>query len=314
MNWQPKRGIEMFRSKDSFIALLMLVVVVLPFVQAEAGEPGESGFLSLRLPVGARETAMGGAGVASATGASTVFWNPALAAFEETGTDLLLQHQRWLGLFDKETLLVSHRNSLGNFGFIFSGIYSDDIGRYGEEPVGIQEGSFNPYQVAIGLSYSRAITDALAAGLTVKFLHEEIDVYGGSGVAFDFSLAHKAIVDGLWFGASLTNMGSDITLDAEPYKLPTALRIGFGYDILGSMTIAGDVVVPNDGNEKAHIGAEYRIFSVLALRAGTKINYKSQGFTAGAGFTRGQMIVGYAFEDMINDLDPSHRFSIEMRY
>ena len=106
----------MFRSKESFIALLMLVVVALPFVQAEAGEPGESGFLSLRLPVGARETAMGGAGVASAAGASTVFWNPALAAFEATGTDLLLQHQRWLGLFDKETLLVSHRNSLGNFG------------------------------------------------------------------------------------------------------------------------------------------------------------------------------------------------------
>jgi hypothetical protein len=310
----------MIRSKESLMLVMFLVVLAFPCAEAFAGgQPGESGFLSLRLPVGARDTAMGGAGVASAEGASTVFWNPALAAFEAPGTDLLLQEQRWMGLFDKETLALSHRNDLGNFGLFFSGLYADEIDRYSFDSIGIPEGSFAPYQVAIGLSYAHKITSVLSAGVMLKFLHEEIDVYSGSGYAFDFSLAHKAIIDGLWFGASITNMGADFTLYENAYKLPTAIRFGFRYDpqiplFANRVSIAGDIISPNDGNQKAHIGLEYRLVSALALRAGSKINYESQGVTAGAGFTAGNMIVGYAFEDMVNDIDPSHRFSLELRY
>ncbi|MBK7701725.1 MAG: hypothetical protein IPI34_01945 [bacterium] len=50
----------------------------------------------------------------------------------------------------------------------------------------------------------------------------------------------------------------------------------------------------------------------LALRLGTRINYESQGYTWGAGFTRGPLTLGYAFEQATNDLGDWHRFALEL--
>ncbi|MBU0741017.1 PorV/PorQ family protein [bacterium] len=297
-----------------------LGILVLSFCTlASAGTPGESGFLSLRTAVGAREAAMGGAGVALSRGAAAVYWNPALLVFEENGTDLLLQHQRMWGLFDKETASIAHRTDLGALGFMFSGFYAEEMERYEEVNVGVPLGTFRPYQVALGFSYARKISETFAAGAMIKLLHEEIDMYGDTGLAYDLSIAHKAIIEGLWFGASLNHFGQGLTLNSESYPLPTILRVGMAFDpahdiFADKVTLAGDIVFPNDGNSKAHVGVEYRMVPALALRFGTKINYTSQGLTAGAGFTRGDITVSYAYQDALNDLGDGHRFALEMGF
>jgi len=301
------------RATLSLLAGLLLGVAGL----VEAGAPGDSGFLSLRLPVGTREAAMGGAGVGASTGPAAVFWNPARLALEAPATDLLLQHQRLFGFFDKETALLSQGTSHGALGFLFSGLYADRMNRYDEQGVGIPLGTFQPYQVAFGVSYAHRLGERFALGGTVKVLHEEIDVYGDTGVAFDLAISHRAMIDGLWFGASITNFGPEMTIDAVPYQLPTAVRVGFGYDpvqtvFAGKVTLAGDILFPNDGNNKAHVGAEYRLTPSLALRLGYHINYESLGLTAGCGLRRGRLTVGYAYEDASNDLDPSHRVDLQV--
>ena len=305
--------------KHLLTALALGTLLLTSAAPAAAGSPGESGFLSLRTAVGAREAAMGGAGVALSRGAAAVYWNPALLAFEENGTNLLLQHQRVWGLFDKETACISHRTDLGALGFMFSGLYAEEMDRYEEVNVGVPLGSFRPYQVALGFSYSRMISETFAAGATVKLLHEEIDMFGDTGLAYDLSIAHKALIEGLWFGASYCHMGPDLTLNTESYPLPTILRLGAAYDpasdfLADKVTLAGDIVFPNDGNSKAHLGMEYRLVPALALRVGTKIHYKSQGLTAGAGFQRGDITVSYAYEDALNDLADGHRFALEMGF
>ena len=298
-------------------ALAMGLLVLSSATLAVSGTPGESGFLSLRTAVGAREAAMGGAGVALSKGAAAVYWNPALLAFAENGTDLLLQHQRMWGLFDKETASIAHRTDLGALGFMFSGFYTEEMDRYEEVNVGVPLGTFRPYQVALGFSYARKISETFAAGATIKLLHEEIDMYGDTGLAYDVSIAHKAVIEGLWFGASFNHFGPNLTLNNEPYPLPTILRAGMAYDpthdfFAGKVTLAGDVVFPNDGNSKAHVGMEYRMVPALALRLGSKINYTSQGMPAGAGFTRGDITVSYAYQDALNDLGDGHRFALEL--
>ncbi|MBK6897847.1 MAG: PorV/PorQ family protein [bacterium] len=299
------------RTSAAIFAVLLLAGA------AAAGTPGTSGFLSLRNPVGAREAAMGGAGVASADGAAAVYWNPARLAFATEGTDLLLQHQRLWGLFDKETAAVAHRTPYGTLGFIFSGLYADEIERYEEDGVGVPLGTFRPYEVALGVSYARRFGEAFAAGVGVKLLHTEIDVYGDTGLAYDLFIAHRAEIPGLWFGASLTNLGPDLNLNDAPFALPQAGRLGLAYDpqqafFAGRLTLAADVLFPNDGNEKAHVGAEFRLVPALALRLGTRVNYESQGYTWGAGFNRGPLTLGYAFEQATNDLGDWHRFALEL--
>jgi hypothetical protein len=300
------------------VALCALVVVWASV--AVAGSPGDAGLLSLRMGIGAREAAMGETGVATSTGGAAVFWNPANNVFVDFENSLVLQHHRYLGLFNHESAAVANRMGKGVLGVIFMGFYSDSIERYGAEPVGVPEGTFKPYDVALGLSYAHPLGESFAAAVTAKMIYEKIDIYSDTGFAFDFFLTHKAVVEGLVFAASATNVGGDMNLRAEPFKLPTAFRVGAGWTIGGNffkenVTLAGDVVIPNDTREKAHIGGEWRVIPEFALRLGSRINYDNQGLTAGAGFRAGVLGVDYAFEaSTIEGFDDGHKFSLVVNW
>ncbi|MCP4292872.1 MAG: PorV/PorQ family protein [bacterium] len=303
--------------------LLIIFAVLLVFsvsgTSAFAGDPGEAGLLSLRLGVGAREAGMGGAGVASSQGASAIFWNPANNVFADFETELVLQHYRYLGLFSHESAAVAHKAGGGVIGFLFTGFYSDEIPRTGNEPVGVTEGSFSPYDVSFGISYAHSLGDRFGVGLTAKMIYEKIDLYSDSGFAFDFFITHKSMIEGLTFAASATNIGSQMNLNEEPFDLPAAFRIGFAWSpdeiLAGRVTLTGDVVFPNDTNEKAHVGAEFKVIDQLILRGGTKVNYESQGWTAGAGFRTGVLGVDYAYEETKTEgFDAGHKFSLNLHW
>jgi len=85
--------------------VLTLITIALP---ALAGNPGDAGLLSLRMGVGAREAGMGETGVASSSGGTALFWNPANNVFADFETELVLQHDRYLGLFSQEAAGVAH--------------------------------------------------------------------------------------------------------------------------------------------------------------------------------------------------------------
>jgi hypothetical protein len=302
---------------------VVAVVLVIAATAGAAGaaEPGKAGMLSLRLGVGAREAAMGGAGVASTSGAAASYWNPALATYETEGTSLLVQHHRWFDLFDHNAAALTHRTGAGVFGVTFIGLYSDDIDRYGNEPVGVPQGTFSPYDVAFGVSYSRQLTAQFAAGVQAKFLYEKIDIYSDSGWAVDVFVAHRSqVVPGLSVGASATNLGSQMTLDQEPFDLPQTFTVGAAYGpqsgMLGNrVVLAADLAMPNDGNAKAHLGAEVKIVPELALRGGYRVNYDSQGLTAGAGFVYGVVGLDYAYEDITaSGLEAGHKFSLHVDF
>ena len=282
---------------------------------ARAANPGESGLLSLRIGVGAREAGMGEAGVASSRGAAALYWNPANNVFADFETELLLQHNRYLGLFNQQAAFVAHRVGSGVLGVSFMGLYSDEIERRGEDNTGLVEGTYKPYDVALGASYALPFGDRFGFGVNAKLVYEKIDLYSDTGFAFDFFVTHKAMIEGLTLAASVTNLGGQINLNEDPFDLPTAVRLGADWspaDVLGGkLSLAGDVVMPNDITEKAHVGAEYRLLPELALRAGTRINYDNQGLTAGVGFRTGRLGVDYAYgESKLEGVDDGHKFTL----
>ncbi len=298
---------------------LALLALTFTLTEVRAGDPGEAGMLSLRLGIGAREAGMGGTGVASSYGAAAAYWNPANLVFRETKTELILQHNRHLGLFDQESAAVTHKTRHGVLGFMFSGLFSEKIDRYGTEPVGVPEGTFRPYDLAFGVSYSRGIGESFAAGVMAKMLYQRIDVYSDTSFAFDLFVTHRSqAIDGLYFAASATNLGPEMTLNQEPFALPRTFTLGIAWEppnlLSGNLTFAGDMMFPTDATEKAHVGVEYRLVPQLSLRAGSKINYQSQGWTAGAGFRIGVVEIGYAYEDSKTaGLDGGHKFALEIR-
>ncbi len=307
-------------TKSTWLMIFWLATaLILNGSMALAGDPGEAGMLSLRLGVGAREAGMGGAGVATSQGASAIFWNPANNVFFDFETELVLQHYRYMGLFNHESAAVAHKIGFGVLGFMFTGLYSDEIDRYGTENVGIPEGTFRPYDVSFGLSYAMPIGDRFGVGVTAKMLYEKIDIYSDTGFAFDVFATHRSMIEGLIFAVSATNMGGQMMLKDEPFDLPTAYRVGMAWtpvDLLGGrMTVSGDMVFPNDTTEKAHVGGEFVIIPELTLRGGTRVGYDSLGWTAGVGVRTGVLGVDYAYEEnTIDGFDAGHKFSLNLHW
>lgn len=292
---------------SSALGLSLVLTLLAVGVPVLAGNPGDAALLSLRMGVGAREAGMGETGVASSSGGAALFWNPANNVFADFDTDLVLQHYRYLGLFSHEAAGVAHRIGKGVLGVTFMGFYSDEIDRKTlESGVDVFEGTFKPYDVALGMSYAHPLGDRFAFGIGAKMIYEKIDFYSDTGFAFDFFLTHQALIEGLVFAASATNIGGQMNLRDEPFDLPTAVRLGASYVPVAQvfqekLTLTGDLFMPNDTTAKAHFGTELRLIPELALRLGSRFNYESQGFTAGVGFRLRNLRLDYAYEDMTTE-------------
>ncbi len=310
--------VRMIRKNSHWLLVVAAVLAVTAGV-AQAGNPGEAGVLSLRMGIGARETGMGDAAVATSSGASAVFWNPANNVFEDFETTLVLQHHRYLGLFNQEAAALAHRVGDGVIGVMFMGFYSDEILRTSGIPVGAYEGTFKPYDVAFGLSYAHPLGERFALGVNAKMIYERIDIYSDTGLAADLFIAHEALIPGLRFAGSWTNVGGQMNLYNDPFDLPTAWKFGAAYipdrgPLQDKLTIAGDLFLPEDTNAKAHLGVEYRLLPVIALRLGSKINYDLYGLTAGFGIQMWEgATLDYAYQDMtIDGFDQGHKFAMNL--
>lgn len=311
----------MVRTRKSFIALALVVVsgLVLSSQVALAQNPGDSGLLFLRLGVGAREAGMGGAGVASSSGASAVYWNPANNVFADFQTELVLQHYDYLGNYDHESAAVAHKVGQGVLGFMFTGLYYGEQTRYGNDGVAVPDGTFDPYDITFGVSYARPIGEDLALGVNAKMVYEKIDIYSDSGFAFDLFLTHRSMIEGLIFAASATNIGGQMDLNAGAIDLPTAYRVGVAWTpanmFAERLTATCDILFPNDTTEKAHAGVEFRVIPELVLRGGSALNYDLRSWTAGAGFELGVVNLDYAYEDSkIDGFDSGHKFSVNFTW
>ncbi len=300
------------------MGLLALFLILQPGVILAAGQPGDAGLLFLRLGMGTREAAMGGSGVASAQGAAAAYWNPSRAALGAPGTSVMVQQQSWLGTFDYTTASLVHAGAFGAFGISYAGFYSEEIERYSSDNVGVPEGTFSPYDLAFGMSYARAVSNQFAVGAQAKVVYEKIDIYSGTVVLVDlYGTWRVERLPGLDLGVSLTNLGGQMTINEEPFDPPQTFTVGMAYTpVQGSLadrfTLAADVGFFNDGNEKAHLGGEFKVVPELALRLGYRVNYENQGLTAGLGLRWREVGLGYAYEDMSDDaLDAGHRFSLE---
>jgi len=299
-------------------ALVAAALASAPPVQA--GDPGTAGLLSMRLPLGARNGAMGDTGIATAFDGASVFWNPANMAYAE-GTQLTLQHMEYLGLFRKESVGITHQTEYGSLGLLFSGFYSEELDRTDDEPAGVALGTFQPYDLVIGLGYAYKGSQ-LSVGITGKIVYERIDTYDGVGSAVDIGITHRAQIDGLILAAVLQNYGDRFTIDQQEFDLPRNLRLGGSYappqwtvgEDTRRATVAAELLIPNDGNGRLHAGGEVWLHEAFALRGGHRFAYETWSFTAGAGFRRGSLRVDYAYLANQNDFDDSHRISLGLAY
>ncbi|RKZ08428.1 hypothetical protein DRQ53_02700 [bacterium] len=305
-----------------FILALLTPLILLTGLAvgpADAGEVGSAGMLFLRTGIDARSAGMGETGVAGATDASAVYWNPALLALAP-GTQVGLQHMEMYDLFRMESVFASHATPYGNFGLLLTGFYSDEVERTELDRVGEVLGTFQPYDLVGGLSWGKAFGTVMV-GATAKVLYERIDAYSGTAFAMDLGIAHDSAIEGLRLGAAVQHLGSELTLNEEATKLPTALRAGVLWNPqLDSaawarrIDFSGEFLAPNDGSPHIHGGVEFELERRFVIRGGYRGNYDTWGETFGAGFRNEHLAVDYAWQGNQNDFDPTHRISIRFDF
>lgn len=286
------------------INLLILIAVFATPANAQLKKLAQTGLQFLKMDVGARAGAMGGAMTNVAYDANSMFYNPAGIGRIEYGADVLLNNTQWIADISYNSFAAAYTlEGIGTFGVhgLFTD-YGDIVGTrvFANDDGYIETGDVNVSGYSFGLSYARNLSDRFTIGGTVKFIGQSLGsnlMTDGStkdnkvsGVAFDFGTIFYPGWESFRFGMSVRNFGPELKYEKEAFEAPLTFTIGAAFDFLDmfqvedqELLIAIDLIHPRDYTERVHFGAEYIFMDVLALRAGYKSNYDNEGLTFGAG-------------------------------
>ncbi|MDZ7368999.1 MAG: PorV/PorQ family protein [candidate division KSB1 bacterium] len=336
------------------IFFLIVVIALAPIaVHAQFSTPTE-GFNNngtraaqfLKLAVGARASAMGESFAAVANDASALFWNPA-GIGNLRNLEVHLTHMDYLLdiRFDFAGLVVPIGN--GNLGFSAAVLGMDDENVTTlADPDGESGITWKASSFAVGMTYSRAITDRFAVGLTGKYIQENLYNSSANTLALDIGSLYNTGIRGIKIGMAMSNFGGKMKLggrdltqrdvDADPgvggnigqsadlvvnsWPLPLNFRVGLSLEVFknesGTLLLAADFNHPTDADERVNFGAEYSFANRLFLRGGYKLNYDEESYTFGGGLnlpiTNYNFMLDYSFNEF-GILGETHRFSLGFR-
>lgn len=284
-----------------FALLTHIIALGLAAQPALAASAGSTGAAFLELGIGPRAGAMGEAYTAWADDVYGLYFNPSGLA--------RLQRQE-IGFAHNTLYLDMDYNYLGYVlpmpragAFAITGQYVD-LGSVDRRKVDASGGptaslgNTGGSDLAISLSYGRAVADFLDLGATIKFINEKLSDYSASAVAVDLGAKWYLPLRGWTVGASVSNIGSSLKFVRGREELPVTLRGGLGYRSANRIWgLTGDAVWVRNQNVEGKVGGEVYIWPEhLALRAGyNSANDVGRGYTLGAGFKWNDLAVDYAY-------------------
>lgn len=277
---------------DTLIKYLLLIFLNFGFSAAQFdygfdfSKVGSSGLQFLKIGVGARECAMGEAGIAISQDANSVFWNPGGLAYVEN-LQVYFSYNQWL---------VNSRHDAGVVAYPFKGyvfalnVLSLTIDEFEETTVIQPQGTgrmVNAGDILIGLAVSRRFTNKLSIGGQVKFVQEKLDNYTMNNILFDIGTLYYTGFHRLRLAFTLQHFGPDMKLVDQKFRTPLLFRVAAAEEILNNdlfkFTATAELVHPTDNDEWVNFGAEFIFRKMLALRTGYRSNRNEGAVTLGAG-------------------------------
>lgn len=306
--------------KMNFKILFFLCFIIVPNGVFGAGAA------FLKMDVGARATALGGAYTALADDVTAIYWNPAgLAQLNQT--ELNLMHNKWFSGINYEFLGVAYPIENLTFATSLTYLYMDDIKEVLRDTEGKGNGRywetgkvFTAEDMAISLAFAQALEENLFMGANFKYIHESIENESALGVAMDLGILVKPS-NRLGFGFVICNLGPNMKFIKEEFLLPLIYRAGVAYQIEEKFRFSLDVKKTKDEKLNFCAGMETWFSKWLALRFSrvTKSNdnlgkFKGlpNGIAAGWGINLTNWTVDYAYVPY-GDLGDTHRLSITMK-
>jgi len=271
------------------ILILITACLLLPHLVWAQAKVGTAGVQFLKISPSCRAVGMGEAYVAVATDASAIWHNPgALARLEQpeavvSWIDYAAGVQYgYLGLVQPVEKLS------GAFAGSVSYLTTDEMKETtAERPDGTGR-TFTAGDMAIGLSYSQALTDKFSVGGTVKMINETLADESATGWAADVGTYYHTGWRSVRIAMEVQNFGPDMDFVNDPFPLPQNFTFGAsayvvnspdrqwwtGADSVGThaLLMAVSWSHPNDNLEVYNVGFEYSLKNSVFLRFGKKIN------------------------------------------
>ena len=253
---------------------------------------GTSGFQFLKIPVDARAASMGHTVVATANDASSLFWNPALAA-QTSGLQLGFNHTEYFADVRLEYVAAVYPLSFGGItlGGSVQTLNSGEMNVTTEfQPFGTGE-TFQLKDLSAALTFSQRLTDLFSYGLTAKYVQESAAGISTETVVMDLGIFYRIGGTGAQMGVSIRNFGLDATAageiertvvgdqprvvetDFESITPPTTFLLGVAYEVFqgrpsSNLVVSAQLSNPNDNVESWNLGIEYTWNGTLILRSG----------------------------------------------
>ena len=322
--------------------LFLLFISTVSFAQKDHAGTSVANFL--KIGVGGKAVAMGDAFSAISDDPTALFWNPAGIGFQK-GNAVNFSNTQWIFNSGLNYLgVVLPFDDLGTLGISVNMFSSGDME---ETTIAQPHGTgrvFDASNISIGLSYARQLADRFSAGITLKYIQEDLSLESSSAIAVDIGSIFTINSDyNLRLGVVVSNLGTNMKLggldlatnvttekeklvEAElktySWPLPLVFRIGLASDIINTpthrFTLAAEVNDARDYAIRESVGVEYAFNSMIFLRGGYKFNYDEESYSAGIGVNYsiesiGAIVIDYAFVSM-NNLGNINRFSVGLSF
>lgn len=202
-----------------------LLVIILSLLNLSFGQDvsktGTTAAKFLSIGAGSRPVSMGGAFVAIADDASAMHWNVAGLA-QLRRTELLVNYTEWLvDIRFTYTGVAVALGAGGTFGLDITAMTMDEmeVTDYGFED-GTGE-TFSAGSYAVGMAYSRQLTDRFSIGIKGKYIGEFISQSSATGVALDIGTLFITPFKDIRFGASISNFGQKMQMTGDDLLVPS---------------------------------------------------------------------------------------------
>lgn len=297
---------------------------------AHSGFAKQSGLKLLDISPTPSELARSETSVATPSGSSSIYSNPALLVLN-SGSTIDLGYTNWISssnnLFGGINLLKGNRALA--FSFYTSGV----TGLEQRDAPGESNGDFSIQYLSISGAYAHDF-NFFTAGISGHYLNEEVFPFRATGYAVNLGLASSLLEDKIRLGASLLNLGEMGDLNQSPTELPTRFNVGFAADLLEFthpkstdlpilITIMADYVVPTENTSSSNysdfnpedayvnVGLSLEVAKTVIVNTGYKTGDNTRPWSFGAGFITEKVVFNYALIPFNTGFGTVHSIGIQ---
>ncbi|MEA2030996.1 MAG: PorV/PorQ family protein [candidate division Zixibacteria bacterium] len=306
---------------SKILSLLITIGIICSSISAGEidSKAGTSGFPFLKINIGARSVAMGGAFTGLADDESALYYNPAGIVSLEKNRYIAGYHNYFVDMQSGFLGYIRKYRENLSIGWWASYLNYGDFIR--TDQTGTVLGDFSGGDLLLAVSAASRRGYNFSYGGTVKFIFESVEEYTATGLAIDAGIHYSRLRNRLRFGLTVKNLGLQLSsLGDEKDPLPLTLRTGIALRPRGlPFTLSGDIIFPADNDIVFAFGGEYWEFQPFFFRMGWNSfgsNYRTSdsedswaGLGIGIGFDIKQMQISYAFTPGA-ELGNSHRITI----